>query len=154
MLGRVEKVTNISRSRYEDTQYLRYLAGQRYEEHTDFIHGQNPIACGPRVFTFFVYLSDSPGAGTNFPSVNITVPARRGTAALWQNVRTADYFDAEQRTKHAGLPPSQGDIKYAANVWIHQHDFRRYNNLHCLLAGRELRYYEGKREKIAARNEL
>merc|ERR1711874_678385 len=83
MLERVKNITGIPPRKYEDTQILRYTAGQRYLDHDDFVQNQNRVACGPRIITFFVYLSDTPEAGTNFPLLkNITVPARKGSAAI------------------------------------------------------------------------
>ena len=45
---------------------------------------QLDAACGPRAFTFFLYLSDvEEGGGTKFPYLNVTVKPKRGSAVLW-----------------------------------------------------------------------
>jgi hypothetical protein len=47
---------------------LRYKKGQYYRTHHDMSSQDNELACGPRILTFFLYLSDvQEGGGTNFP---------------------------------------------------------------------------------------
>ena len=47
---------------------LRYQKGQYYRTHHDMGVSDNELACGPRILTFFLYLSDvEEGGGTNFP---------------------------------------------------------------------------------------
>eukprot|EP00929_Paragymnodinium_shiwhaense_P059042 TRINITY_DN29559_c0_g1_i1.p1 TRINITY_DN29559_c0_g1~~TRINITY_DN29559_c0_g1_i1.p1 ORF type:complete len:381 (-),score=70.40 TRINITY_DN29559_c0_g1_i1:8-1150(-) len=152
LVSRVEKITKIKRARFEDTQVLRYLNGQEYRTHNDFIDGHTRLACGPRIMTFFVYLSDAKGAGTRFEMLDITVEPKKGRAVLWQNVQSSNIFLMEERTMHAGLPAKK-QPKLAANVWIHPYDFRRYNNQRCFDAGRPLRYYAAKTETPPLRSD-
>jgi len=149
LLSRVENVTGIHRSKFEDTQLLRYMPGQRYAPHNDWIEDQNRLASGPRLMTFFVYLADVPDGGTHFPKLNITLNATKGSAALWNNVDSRNIWQDEPLSEHEGLPPSVSE-KYAANVWIHQHDFKSYNDMGCFLADRHLRF----KEKIVDKHEL
>eukprot|EP00928_Gymnodinium_smaydae_P027387 TRINITY_DN21198_c0_g3_i1.p1 TRINITY_DN21198_c0_g3~~TRINITY_DN21198_c0_g3_i1.p1 ORF type:complete len:374 (+),score=44.59 TRINITY_DN21198_c0_g3_i1:50-1171(+) len=151
LIRKAESVTGISSANFEDTQVLRYLPGQQYTQHSDFIDEQNRLACGPRVLTLFVYLSDSPEAGTAFPALNVTVPAKRGRAALWPDVTSKNVYRHEPLTEHAGLPPaSAATTKYAANIWIHQYRFRHYNQMHCLLADRPLKFIPAKQDEAQA----
>ena len=75
------------------------------------------------------------GGGTRFADLNLTVPAVKGTAVLWPSVLSADPSADEPNTNHEGLPPEIG-IKYAANAWIHNHDYRTPAGKGCILAHR------------------
>lgn len=52
---------------------------------------QNKLSCGPRILTFFLYLSDvEEGGETVFPSLNISVSPKRGRALLWPSTMDHD----------------------------------------------------------------
>ena len=89
-----------------------------------------------RLFTFFIYLHTPDGGGqTHFPNLNITIPPIKGSALLWPNVKDDDPRKADMRTEHEALPPTEG-LKYSANLWLHQYDFRGPNVHGCDLAKR------------------
>ena len=71
------------------------------------------------------------GGHTRFPTLNISIPPRRGTALLWANVRDADPSRADPRTDHEAMPPTDGSVKVATNLWLHQYDFRYPNRRGC-----------------------
>jgi hypothetical protein len=51
---------------------LRYDKRQYYSAHHDFGGTDADLACGPRILTFFLYLSDvEEGGETSFPQLNI-----------------------------------------------------------------------------------
>lgn len=86
--------------------------------------------CGPRVFTFFLYLSDvEEGGGTHFPYVKdehgvpITVQPKKGTAVWWPHGLENNPWQKDDRTHHEAVPPVKG-VKLAANYWIHGSDFK------------------------------
>jgi prolyl 4-hydroxylase len=71
--------------------------------------------CGPRILTFFFYLSDVEAAGgTDFPALNITVQPKTGRAVLWPSVYDSRPFDKDDRLIHQALPVEAG-IKFGAN---------------------------------------
>ena len=82
-------------------------------------------AWGPRLYTFFMYLSDVlDGGGTRFTRLaNVTVSPRKGRAILWPSVYSHDVRSTDERTYHEALPVEAG-LKYAANFWVHQYDFQ------------------------------
>ena len=83
-----------------------------------------------------MYLSTpQQGGGTRFANLNVTVPAVKGTAVLWPSVTSADPSADEPSTNHEGLPPVEG-VKYAANAWIHNYDYRTPAAKNCVLAHR------------------
>jgi hypothetical protein len=79
--------------------------------------------CGPRMLTFFIYLSDvEAGGGTDFPILGLTVMPKRGSAVLWPSVYDSNPLIMDGRTKHQALPVEAG-TKFAANAWIHTFDY-------------------------------
>lgn len=97
--------------------------GQFYRTHHDYIGHQKNRQCGPRILTFFLYLSDvEEGGGTDFPQLNITVMPKKGSALLWPSVLNADPFAEDKRMMHQALDVVSG-IKYGANAWIHMFDY-------------------------------
>ena len=122
-----ERISNLTRVPWENAEHLqvlRYHPGQFYREH----HDQNSprySAWGPRLYTFFMYLSDVlDGGGTRFTRLaNVTVSPRKGRAILWPSVYSHDVRSTDERTYHEALPVEAG-LKYAANFWVHQYDFQ------------------------------
>jgi hypothetical protein len=55
---RIFDVTGVPRSHYESFQVLKYGQGQKYNTHHDNGGDEMALPCGPRILTFFVYLSD------------------------------------------------------------------------------------------------
>jgi len=137
VMSRIEKVTQIPTENYESFQVLRYQLGQEYRAHHDMSRTDNRLACGPRVYTFFLYLSDvEEGGETEFPLIKrpsgttVRVKPTRGTALVWPSVHDADPTAQDPRTRHAALPVKKG-TKLAANAWIHQFDYAEPNIWGC-----------------------
>jgi len=137
VMSRIEAVTGIPTENYESFQVLRYTKGQEYRAHHDMSRGDNRLACGPRVYTFFLYLSDvEEGGETEFPLIKrpsgatVKVTPRRGTALIWPSVRDRDPTAQDPRTRHAALPVIEG-VKFAANAWIHMFDYEQPNVWGC-----------------------
>ena len=137
VMSRIEKVTGIPTENYESFQVLRYQLGQEYRAHHDMSRTDNRLACGPRVYTFFLYLSDvEEGGETEFPLIKrpsgttIKVKPTRGTALVWPSVKNDDPTAQDPRTRHAALPVIKG-TKFAANAWIHQFDYSEPNIWGC-----------------------
>lgn len=65
--NRIAKVLGIPPENSEDFQILKYEKGQFYRTHHDYIHHQVDRQCGPRILTFFMYLSNvEEGGGTYY----------------------------------------------------------------------------------------
>jgi len=117
LLRRIANLTLSDPLNFESFQVLRYSLGQKYDVHHDGSN-DNHMPAGPRVFTFFLYLSDvEEGGETHFPKLNIKVKPRKGSALLWPSVLDRDPRAVDPRTSHAALPVIRG-TKYAANVWM------------------------------------
>ena len=105
------------------SQVLRYETGQFYKVH----HDQNSprsSAWGPRMFTVFMYVGDGYEGGlTDFPRLNVTVPAKKGAVCVWTSVLDTDPYQRDDRTDHESLPVESG-VKFGVNYWIHMYPFR------------------------------
>eukprot|EP00439_Symbiodinium_sp_Y106_P011919 s2494_g1.t2 len=102
----------------------KYQVGEAYARHHD-MHNvtDNEFTPGPRIYTFFLYLSDvEEGGETEFTELNISVSPRKGSALLWPSVLSQNPTVQDQRTLHAAKPVIRG-TKVAANVWVHLFDF-------------------------------
>ena len=132
LYDRIFEITTVPPSNFEHLQMLKYEVGQKYNVHHDLL-GLDPVvsACGPRILTFFVYLSDvDEGGETSFPEVGLKVKPKKGSAVLWVNVPDHNFDGQEKKTYHAALPVIKGR-KYAAIAWIHLKDYRFVNLWAC-----------------------
>lgn len=128
---RIVNVTGVPKSHYEEFQVLQYEVGQEYKKHHDMNPSNVGRVGGVRILTFFLYLSDvEEGGGTEFPDLGITVKPKRGRAVLWPSVLDKYPEKQDVLTMHAALPVEKG-TKYAANHWIHSHDFKLANHWGC-----------------------
>jgi len=115
----------------EDLQLLKYEVGQFYNTHHDYIPHQKDRQCGPRILTFFLYLSDvESGGGTDFPDLGIKVTPKKGRAVLWPSIYNSDPMKADKRMMHQALPVDAG-LKFGANAWIHMFDYQASQLLGC-----------------------
>jgi prolyl 4-hydroxylase len=132
VMARIENITGIPEPNSENLQLLRYEEDQFYQVHSDYIPYHTERPCGVRILTFYMYLNDvEEGGGTNFPNANnVTVTPKRGRAVLWPSVLDEDPHRKDYRTNHQALPVIKG-VKYGANAWIHQRDFKAANTMGC-----------------------
>jgi prolyl 4-hydroxylase len=131
VIERISNITGIPAVNQEDMQLLRYEAGQFYNTHNDYVEYQVYRPCGVRILTFYMYLSDvEEGGGTSFPNMDITVTPKKGRAILWPSVLDEDPNAIDERTDHRALPVIAG-LKYGANTWIHQRDYRAAQDNDC-----------------------
>ncbi len=128
---RISFVTGLPANNSEDLQLLKYEVGQFYRKHHDYIEHQQHRRCGPRVLTFFLYLSgDVEGGATNFPKLGIAVKPKVGRAVLWPSVLNSDPSKKDHRTDHEAQDVLSG-VKYGANAWLHLHDYLAAQELGC-----------------------
>ena len=89
------------------------------------------MACGPRILTFYMYLSDvEEGGETAFPKLKLSVKPKLGRAILWPSVRDDAPNQIDSRTYHEARPVLKG-VKYGANSWFHLRDFQTPNIWSC-----------------------
>lgn len=132
---RIEELTGISSNNSEALQLLRYEENQYYKLHHDYTSLHAGSMAGVRILTVFLYLNDDQleGGGTNFPALNsknLTVLPKQGRAILWPSVLSDTPGRKDSRTEHQALPVERG-VKFAANAWIHERDFRTPLRIGC-----------------------
>ena len=131
ILGRLNSITGIPSENYEDFQMLKYEPGQFYRLHHDYIPHHKDRNGGPRILTFFLYLSDvEEGGGTGFKDLDIIVTPKKGRALLWPSVHNYDPMEKDYRMRHEALNVEKG-TKFAANAWIHMYDFANPHKEGC-----------------------
>jgi prolyl 4-hydroxylase len=131
VLRTVENVTGIPDNHSEYWQLLKYEVGQFYATHHDYIPFHNDRYQGVRILTVFLYLNDvEEGGGTHFSRLGITVQPKRGRAVVWPSVLDQEPNKWDPRTHHEALPVKIG-VKYGANAWIHQRDFKTVYEAGC-----------------------
>lgn len=131
VMDRISNITGIPEPNSENLQILKYEENQFYQTHNDYIEYQVDRPCGVRLLTFYIYLNDvEEGGGTNFPHLGLTVTPKKGRAVLWPSVFNDNPNQKDSRSDHQAMPVIKG-IKYGANAWIHQRDFKSANLLGC-----------------------
>jgi len=131
LYDKIAEVTGVPRTHYESFQVLQYLPGQRYGVHHDYGASDRGLPSGPRILTFFLYLSDvEEGGETNFPGLKIAVKPKKGRALLWPSTLSETPDLKETRTNHEAKAVISG-LKYAANSWIHLYDYATPNLWGC-----------------------
>ena len=60
-----------------------------------------------------------------------TVYPKRGRALLWPSVLDEEPNKKDERTVHQALPVISG-LKYGANAWVHQRDYKEVRDKGCL----------------------
>ena len=131
VMERAENVTRVPQANSEFVQVLQYEVGQYYGGHHDYIPAHAQLPCGPRVYTLFFYLSEVEAGGeTAFARLGVTATPKKGRALLWPSVYDDRPLVQDHRTFHEAKPVIAG-VKHAANLWIHQFDFKKAHRLGC-----------------------
>lgn len=137
-MARLAAVMGTDPAYLETLQVVRYLPGQHFKPHHDFLNSAEVVAeVGQRCRTLFLYLNDreegETGATTAFLRLGTeltaqVVPYGPGTGAgtfegwapagsgfMWANIEPTGSRD--WRTLHEGRPPTKG-VKWGLNVWL------------------------------------
>jgi len=121
---KMTEITGIPQENFEYLQVLRYMPGQFYGQHHDYIPGHVHLPIGPRVYTFYIYLSEvEEGGETAFPRLHLKVRPKLGRAVIWPSVYSDDPFKKDARTQHEAKPVVKG-LKFGVNAWIHMFNFQ------------------------------
>ena len=109
---RLAKATGTRYLQGEALQVLRYIPGQEYRPHFDFLEGVE----NPRPWTALLYLNeDYEGGATAFVETGLEVQGRAGDVLVFRNEGADGLRDP--LAKHAGMPVTAG-TKYLATRWI------------------------------------
>jgi prolyl 4-hydroxylase len=114
----------------EHLDLLRYLPGQEYRPHRDYLppsapgNTPHPDAPGQRVHTVFAYLADVESGGeTDFPLLDVRITPKAGRVVHFVNLDATGAPDP--RTLHAGMPVHAG-VKWLGTLWTRQRRLRDY----------------------------
>lgn len=112
----------------EQLTVLRYLPGQQYRPHRDYLptgtlQMDRPHA-GNRIRTVCVYLNAViDGGATEFPVPGLRIDPVPGRAVIFDNLTPTGNPDPD--SLHAGTPVEAGE-KWLATLWIRQGRYRHY----------------------------
>ena len=108
---RIASTIGIPVEHFERTSVFRYLAGQTFADHADYISPSFSAEIrqrGQRPFTFLVYLNDDfDGGETHFLRIDKKFRVGVGDALFWRNL--TDRGAPDESTQHAGAPPTRGE---------------------------------------------
>jgi len=120
--SRIAALANVSVTALEPTQVLRYVVGQQFGAHVDFLDVTTPAQAvdvrqhGQRAMTVLVYLNDNyDGGDTAFPDLGLSFKGRKGDALVFWNLTEAG--EPDWRTRHVGTAPTRG-VKWLLSQWI------------------------------------
>lgn len=114
---RIAAATGTSVDQGETLQVLRYVPGQEYRPHFDYLEG----ADNPRPWTALLYLNSSyEGGATAFVKTELQVRGNTGDMLLFRNHGPDGRRDP--LAEHAGLPVTDG-VKFLATRWIRERRF-------------------------------
>jgi hypothetical protein len=117
--------------RFEEPQLVRYQPGQYFNWHHDAVPPTQLHNGGQRLTTLLVYLNDVPvGGRTAFRDLRaggtdgngrprrLAVAPKKGRAILFCPAAADGVPD--DRTLHAGEPTKDGELKWIAQLWLHE----------------------------------
>ncbi len=126
---RIADITGIPVDHGEPIQILHYRVGGEYLAHHDFFEPADPgsavhvAAGGQRIATLVLYLNTVPKGGeTTFPTLDLSVRARRGNAVYFEYSNSDNELD--DRCLHAGVPVVEGE-KWIATKWLRKGPYVR-----------------------------
>jgi len=124
---RIAIATGLPIHHQEPMNILRYLPGEEYKPHYDFIRPWAPEAqgfaaeladMGQRAATVLIYLNEEfEGGATVFPRLNLSFRGRPGDALIFWNV--SESSEPERDSLHAGAPVVRGE-KWLLSQWIRE----------------------------------
>jgi prolyl 4-hydroxylase len=124
---RLAMVTQIPETNAQSFQILHYDVGQKYLPHFDAYDPQLPTynklmeRGGQRFLTVLLYLNTpEQGGETEFPKVQLKVPAVKGNALVFFSCLPDGTMDP--LSLHGGCPVEVGD-KWVATRWMHMREF-------------------------------
>ena len=113
---------NIPITHIEPLQLLRYMKGERYLYHHDYL--KSDTVTNQRVHTVLLYLNTlqpSDGGATSFFHHSLKIYPIEGNAVWFRNMnKDGKVLDT---SLHSGEEIHTDAIKYAINIWIRQHPY-------------------------------
>ena len=114
--NKVSKMLMVDTRNIEGVQFLRYLKGERYLYHHDYLKDVS----NQRTDTILVYLNDlveADGGATSFFHYKMKVCPKQGRAAWFKNYENGKLIE---ESLHSGEEILSDIRKYALNIWIRE----------------------------------
>ena len=113
---KVATFLNIDAKQIEGIQFLRYLHGEKYNYHHDYLPGK---PTNQRVHTILVYLNtlvSEEGGATSFYYYKKKIQPETGLGVWFRNMDDSGALISQ--SMHSGEPILKpGSVKYALNIW-------------------------------------
>ena len=116
--NKVSEFLKCSKSQIEGIQFLRYMKGEKYTYHHDYISSEK---VNQRIHTIIVYLNTldpKDGGATSFFHYKMKVNPIEGRAAWFINSDENGILNNE--SLHSGEEILTDTVKYALNIWTRQ----------------------------------
>lgn len=116
---KVSNMLEVDSNNIEGIQFLKYVKGERYLYHHDFLKCVN--ITNQRVNTIILYLNDleeEDGGATSFYYHKMKVIPKEGKAVWFKNCD--DDGKLINESLHAGEEILTDKVKYALNIWVRQ----------------------------------
>jgi prolyl 4-hydroxylase len=122
--NKIANYLNIDSKKIEPLQGQKYLVGQYFKPHFDFLFSseeyQKIKEAGNRYWTLLIYLNDDfEGGKTNFPKLEYEISPKKGMALIFQNMRNGELI---QESLHEGKDVLSG-FKYIITAWIREKNY-------------------------------
>nr|XP_016939757.2 prolyl 4-hydroxylase subunit alpha-1 [Drosophila suzukii] len=117
-----QAMTNFALDKSEDFQVMNYGIGGYYGIHFDFLgySKKDKERLPDRMATAIFYLSNVPqGGATVFPSLNVSIFPKKGSALIWYNLDHKG--DGDRRTGHSACPTIVGS-RWVMTKWISEEE--------------------------------
>jgi len=115
------ELLNIPEENIEGLQFLRYLHGEQYRYHHDYLAGGDTVK-NQRVHTVLLYLNTlepEDGGATSFFHYKKKVSPKEGRAVWFRNMNVDGTLN--DKSLHSGeMILKEGVVKYAVNIWTRQ----------------------------------
>lgn len=126
--GKIEQLTGLDWTHFENVAVSRYREGEQYTPHQDGLAVKRKAPSldsmgffangGQRVATVLCYLNDvARGGATSFPSLGVEVRPKRGRCLLFFPGHLDGRMD--EQMLHAAMPAV--DTKWVTQVWVRAH---------------------------------
>jgi prolyl 4-hydroxylase len=125
---RIDDLLGLEASWGETIQGQRYLPGQEFKPHCDWLAVEEDyweaerVRGGQRSWTAMVFLNEvEEGGATDFPDIGVSIEPRTGTLLAWNNAMSDGRVN--WATMHAGTPVKRG-VKYVLTRWYRTRKWR------------------------------
>jgi len=122
----------------EPLEFVHSTYMQSYGVHSDYNAQDLYLPAGPRIFSWYLFLSDTGSGGggaMGFPNLDwLSIPPQTGQLLIWPNVYSSDPWKKAPSMVSEGLPVLGDDDNslYGVYGWIRLYDYNTAHDLGCV----------------------